>query len=91
MIKIEIFQYFYCNITIFPFFLKAMSKIKYKKASIYPAMSRDIAFFGSNDQEEVAEFVKAQVEKYPLIENHFCFDVFTKEDKTCFALQLNWK
>ena len=61
------------------------SKIKYRKASIYPAMSRDMAFFGSNDQEEVTEFVKAQVEKYPLIENHFCFDVFTKEDKTSYA------
>lgn len=61
------------------------AKISYKKASIYPAMSRDIAFFGSNDQVEVAEFIKAQVSKYPLIENHFCFDVFSKEDKTSYA------
>ena len=60
-------------------------KNTYKKASIYPAMSRDIAFFGSQDQNEVSEFIKTQVEKYPLIENYFCFDVFTKEDKTSYA------
>lgn len=59
--------------------------IRYKKASIYPAMSRDIAFFGSRDQEVAASFIKAQVEKYPLIENYFCFDVFSKEDKTSYA------
>ncbi len=61
------------------------AKINYKKASVYPAMSRDIAFFGSNDQTEVAEFIKAQVVKCPLIENHFCFDIFSKEDKTSYA------
>lgn len=64
---------------------KLPEKIAYKKASIYPAMSRDIAFFGSQDQGEVAEFIKTQVEKHPLIENYFCFDVFTKEDKTSYA------
>lgn len=62
-----------------------VEKINYKKPSIYPAMSRDIAFFGSNDQTEVAEFIKAQVAKCPLIENHFCFDIFSKEDKTSYA------
>lgn len=64
---------------------KSPSNIKYKKASIYPAMSRDIAFFGSNDQTEVADFIKEQVSKYALIENYFCFDVFSKEDKTSYA------
>lgn len=64
---------------------QAPATIAYKKASIYPAMSRDIAFFGSQDQDEVATFIKAQVTKYPLIENYFCFDVFSKEDKTSYA------
>lgn len=64
---------------------QALAKINYKKASIYPAMSRDIAFFGSNDQTEVAEFIRTQTAKYPLIENHFCFDIFSKEDKTSYA------
>lgn len=64
---------------------KVLTPIHYKKASIYPAMSRDIAFFGSQNQDEVASFIKAQVAKYPLIENYFCFDVFSKEDKTSYA------
>lgn len=64
---------------------QAPKTIAYKKASIYPAMSRDIAFFGSQDQNQVAEFIKTQVEKYSLIENYFCFDVFSKEDKTSYA------
>ncbi len=57
----------------------------YRRPSIYPAMSRDIAFFGSNDKTEVAEFIKAQVAKCPLIENHFRFDIFSKGDKTSYA------
>ncbi len=48
-------------------------------------MSRDIAFFGSQNQEEVATFIKTQVAQYPLIENYFCFDIFSKEDKTSYA------
>ncbi len=64
---------------------KLSGKVNYKKASIYPAMSRDIAFFGSTDQEVVKAFIKSQVEKYALIENYFCFDVFTKEDKTSYG------
>lgn len=63
----------------------ALEKISYKKASIYPSMSRDIAFFGSNEEGEVASFIQTQVEKYPLIENHFQFDKFTKEDKTSYG------
>ncbi|MEN9604414.1 MAG: hypothetical protein RJB39_99 [Candidatus Parcubacteria bacterium] len=58
---------------------------QYKKASIYPAMSRDIAFFGSQNQEEVSVFIKGQVERCPLIENYFCFDIFSKDDKTSYA------
>ncbi len=64
---------------------KTLEKIAYKKASIYPSMSRDIAFFGSNEEGEVASFIKAQVEKNPLIENYFQFDKFTKEDKTSYG------
>lgn len=64
---------------------KIPDTILYRKASIYPAMSRDIAFFGSSDQKHVAACIQSQVEKCPLIAHHFCFDIFSKEDKTSYA------
>lgn len=64
---------------------KSPEEKTYKKASIYPAMSRDIAFFGSQNKEDVDLFMETQAKKSDLIENHFCFDKFPKEDKTSYA------
>jgi phenylalanyl-tRNA synthetase beta chain len=62
---------------------------KYKIASTYPAMSRDIAFFVEDSlgksEDDIANLIKAEVAKQPLIENHFRFDIFKKEGKTSYA------
>lgn len=65
------------------------SRIKstpYRRASIYPPMSRDIAFFvEGNNKEMVDEFIKSIIQEYELIETHSLFDVFSKEDKTSYG------
>jgi phenylalanyl-tRNA synthetase beta subunit len=62
---------------------------KYKKGSDYPAMSRDIAFFVSDDlnkaEEDIENMIKEEVLKQPLIENYFRFDIFKKDGKTSYA------
>ncbi len=62
---------------------------KYKRASNYPAMSRDIAFFVSEDlnktEEDIENIIKTEGENNSLIENYFRFDIFKKEDKTSYA------
>lgn len=59
----------------------------YKKASIYPSMSRDIAFFveGEGSKEGVDTYVRSEASKNPLIETVTCFDVFSKDGKTSYA------
>lgn len=58
----------------------------YKKASIYPSMSRDIAFFVEKESEEdIKMFMKNIKEKYSLIETITCFDVFAKDGKTSYG------
>lgn len=68
----------------------ALIKVKkYKKGSDYPAMSRDIAFFVSDDlgkgEEDIENIIKGGVLKQPLIENYFRFDIFKKDGKTSYA------
>lgn len=68
----------------------ALIKVKkYKKGSDYPAMSRDIAFFVSDDlgkdEDDIENMIKEEVSKQPLIENYFRFDIFKKDGKTSFA------
>jgi phenylalanyl-tRNA synthetase beta chain len=62
---------------------------KYKAGSSYPAMSRDIAFFVSDDlnksEEDIENMIKGLVSKYPIIENYFRFDIFKKDEKTSYA------
>lgn len=62
---------------------------KYKKGSDYPAMSRDIAFFVSDDlgklESDIENMIKEEVFKQPLIENYFRFDIFKKDGKTSYA------
>jgi phenylalanyl-tRNA synthetase beta chain len=62
---------------------------KYRKASTYPAMSRDIAFFVEDSlgksEDDIENLIKAEVAKQPLIENHFRFDIFKKDGKTSYA------
>jgi phenylalanyl-tRNA synthetase beta chain len=58
----------------------------YKKASIYPSMSRDLAFFATGEStEEVDTDIRAFAGRHVLIEAVTLFDVFTKEDKTSYA------
>lgn len=59
----------------------------YKKASIYPSMSRDIAFFveGEESKEGVDSYVRSEASKNPLIETVTCFDIFSKEGKTSYG------
>lgn len=61
----------------------------YKRASTYPAMSRDIAFFVPDilgkSEVDIDGIIKSEVENNPLIENYFRFDIFKKEDKTSYA------
>lgn len=70
-------------------YLSQNARIKtfpYKKASIYPSMSRDIAFFVEGDDKEAVHAVVDQIVKTePLIETVTLFDVFTKEDKTSYG------
>lgn len=68
----------------------ALIKIKkYKKGSDYPAMSRDIAFFVSDElgksEDDIENMIKEEVLKQPLIENYFRFDIFKKDGKTSYA------
>jgi phenylalanyl-tRNA synthetase beta subunit len=68
----------------------ALIKVKkYKKGSDYPAMSRDIAFFVSDDlgksESNIENMIKEEVSKQPLIENYFRFDIFKKDGKTSYA------
>ena len=62
---------------------------KYKAGSTYPAMSRDIAFFVSDDldktEDDIENMIKDLVNKYPVIENYFRFDIFKKDGKTSYA------
>ncbi|MBC7767022.1 hypothetical protein H7Y21_03460, partial [Arenimonas sp.] len=62
---------------------------KYKKGSDYPAMSRDMAFFVSDDlgkgEGDIENMIKDEVSKQPLIENYFRFDIFKKDGKTSYA------
>jgi phenylalanyl-tRNA synthetase beta chain len=62
---------------------------KYKRGSDYPSMSRDIAFFVSDDlnkgEEDIENIIKEEVSKQPLIENYFRFDIFKKDGKTSYA------
>jgi phenylalanyl-tRNA synthetase beta chain len=62
---------------------------KYKRGSDYPSMSRDIAFFVSDDlnkgEEDIENMIKDEVSKQPLIENYFRFDIFKKDGKTSYA------
>ena len=59
----------------------------YKKASIYPSMSRDIAFFVEGDvtPESVDDYIRDVVKTYPLIETTTLFDVFSKEGRTSYG------
>ncbi len=61
----------------------------YKRASAYPAMSRDIAFFVSDTlsktEGDIEEIIKEEVKNNPIIENYFRFDIFKKEDKTSYG------
>ncbi len=59
----------------------------YKKASIYPSMSRDIAFFveGGESKESVDAYVRSEATKNPLIETVTCFDIFSKDGKTSYG------
>lgn len=59
----------------------------YKKASIYPSMSRDIAFFveGEESKEGVDAFIRETTGKNPLIETVTLFDVFSKDGKTSYG------
>ncbi len=63
--------------------------MKYKKGSDYPTMSRDIAFFVSDElgkgEEDIEHMIKDEVAKQPLIENYFRFDIFKKDGKTSYA------
>ena len=68
----------------------ALIKTKvYKKASLYPAMSRDIAFFVPDalgkSEIDIENIIKTEVENNLLIENYFRFDIFKKDDKTSYA------
>lgn len=68
----------------------ALIKVKkYKKGSDYPAMSRDIAFFVSDElgksEDDIENMIKGEVSKQPLIENYFRFDIFKKDGKTSYA------
>ena len=62
---------------------------KYKAGSTYPVMSRDIAFFVSDDlgktESDIENIIKDLVNKYPVIENYFRFDIFKKDGKTSYA------
>ncbi len=62
---------------------------KYKRGSDYPSMSRDIAFFVSDDlgkgEEDIENMIKDEVSKQSLIENYFRFDIFKKDGKTSYA------
>jgi phenylalanyl-tRNA synthetase beta chain len=62
---------------------------KYKAGSTYPAMSRDIAFFVGDDlgktESDIENMIKDLVNKYPVIENYFRFDIFKKDGKTSYA------
>ncbi len=70
-------------------YLSPNARIKtfpYKKASIYPSMSRDIAFFVTGESKEhVDAEIRTVAKKYALIETVTLFDVFTKEDKTSYG------
>lgn len=59
----------------------------YKKASMYPSMSRDIAFFveSGESKEEVDAHIRDTAKQYPLIEVVTLFDVFEKEGKTSYG------
>lgn len=59
----------------------------YKKASMYPSMSRDIAFFveGEEGRESIDFSVRDIAGKYSLIETITCFDIFSKEGKTSYG------
>jgi phenylalanyl-tRNA synthetase beta chain len=63
------------------------TKFTYKKASIYPSMSRDIAFFveGEESQENVDTYIRETAKKYALIETVTCFDIFSKDGKTSYG------
>ncbi len=68
----------------------ALIKVKkYKKGSDYPAMSRDIAFFVSDElgksESDIENMIKEEVSKQSLIENYFRFDIFKKDGKTSYA------
>ena len=62
---------------------------KYTKASAYPAMSRDIAFFvedsAGKNETDIDALIKDLVSKNPIIENYFRFDIFQKDGKTSYA------
>lgn len=63
-----------------------IKNLSYKKASIYPSMSRDIAFFvEGSDKDAVNTKIQSIVNEQPLIEITTLFDVFTKEDKTSYG------
>jgi phenylalanyl-tRNA synthetase beta chain len=66
-----------------------IKNLKYKKASSYPAMSRDIAFFVDDslekNEDDIEKIIKDFVTKNPIIENHFRFDIFKKDGKTSYA------
>lgn len=84
MIKIEIFQYFYRDITIFPFFLKAMSKIKYKKnqyKSLMLIISLSLTpflFFGKQQDNYQLKSVISDIHFYNFC--HFEGKLFTGTD-----------
>jgi phenylalanyl-tRNA synthetase beta chain len=63
------------------------STSSYKKASIYPSMSRDIAFFveGEESKESVDALIRETVGKNPLIETVTLFDIFSKDGKTSYG------
>ncbi len=70
-------------------YLSPNARIKsfpYKKASVYPSMSRDIAFFvEGGDKADVDQSIRAFAKQDGLIETITLFDEFTKEDKTSYG------
>lgn len=70
-------------------YLSPHARIKsfpYKKASIYPSMSRDIAFFVEGDDKESVEgVIQGIVKEQPLIETTTLFDEFSKDGKTSYG------
>lgn len=70
-------------------YLSSNARIKsfpYKKASIYPSMSRDVAFFVEGGDKEIVENeIRNIAQNQTLIETVTLFDEFSKDGKTSYG------